>query len=216
MIAPGHERYQDRREAGRVLGSCLRHYARRPDGIILALPRGGVPVAVEVAEEIHLPWDLFFVRKLGVPGHEELAMGAIASGGIRVLNQHIASQIPVEAIEKAAMRGLKEIQRQEQVYREGAPSRNLEGATCILVDDGLATGATMLAAVAALRHFKVARCVVAVPVAPPDTCARLEEEADEVVCPLQPPGFAAVGQYYVDFSQTTDEEVRESLRSSCN
>lgn len=214
MSTPGFQRFQDRRAAGRVLGSCLRHYARYPGGIVLALPRGGVPVAWEVAREIHLPMDLFFVRKLGLPGQEELAMGAIASGGVRVLNEHIASRASPQAIEQAAQRGLQEIERQDQAYRQGAPALELAGATCILVDDGLATGATMLAAVSALRQLRVARCVVAVPVAPPDTCARVEAAADELICPMRPGNFEAVGQFYADFAQTTDAEVRGCLRTA--
>ena len=215
MIArPGHElQFRDRREAGRVLAEGLRKYTDRGDVIVLGLPRGGLPVAYEVARALGAMLDVFIVRKLGVPGFEELAMGAIASGGARVLNEHVLAQIDDadEALALATEIETRELGRREMEYRDGRPAPELRGKTVILVDDGLATGATMRAAVMALRARGIARCVVAVPVAAPDTCAELAKEVDEIVCVMTPAGFHAVGQFYEDFSQTTDDEVRELI-----
>src|SRR5436190_458916 len=203
--------FPDRIEAGRLLAEKLEKYANRDDVIVLGLPRGGVPVANEVAKRLHAPLDVFIVRKLGVPGFEELAAGAIASGGVRVLNEDVMSAIPHadQAIEAITARETTELQRREQIYREGRPAPELRDRIAILVDDGLATGATMRAAVKALRQCGAAKIVVAVPVGPPDTCHEIEEQADETICLNMPEFFQAVGQYYEDFSQTTDEDVRE-------
>lgn len=205
--------FPNRTEAGRLLAEKLVNYAGRNDVIVLGLPRGGVPVAFEVAQRLGAPLDVFIVRKLGVPGFEELAAGAIASGGVRVLNEDVTRAIPHadEMIEAVTVRETVELGRREQIYREGRPSPELRGRTVILVDDGLATGATMRAAVKALRQRDVAKIVVAVPVGPPDTCREIEQEADETTCLSTPPFFQAVGQYYEDFSQTSDEDVRELL-----
>ena len=193
--------FRDRVEAGRVLASRLAHYAGRPDVLVLALPRGGVPVGYQVA------------RVLGVPGHEELAMGAIASGGVRVLNDEVVSMlgIPRHAIDVVAEREAEELVRREREYRGGRPPPDVGGRTVILVDDGLATGSTMRAAVAALRQLGPAAIVVAVPTAAPETCAEFRPLVDEIVCASTPHPFRAVGLWYDDFSQTTDEEVRELL-----
>jgi predicted phosphoribosyltransferase len=208
--------FADRRDAGRVLADRLAHWANRPGVIVLALPRGGVPVGYEVARALGAPLDVFLVRKLGMPGHEELALGAVASGGVRVLNADLVRDLAVSdaAIEAIAARELRELARREQLYREGRPPRDVEGHTVILVDDGLATGATMLAAIAALRRRKPARIVVAVPTAAPDTCEQLRAEVDEVVCAITPYPFHAVGVWYEDFDQTTDDEVQELLASA--
>jgi len=193
-------------------------YAGRDDVIVLALPRGGVPVAFEVAQRVRVPLDVFVVRKLGVPGHEELAMGAIASGGVRVLNEDVLYVLPdaqsivemVTAIER------EELKRRERDYRSNRPAPEVRGRTVILVDDGLATGATMRAAAAALRQQGAAKIIVAVPVGAPGTCHEIRSVADEVVCLQTPGSFMGVGQYYEDFSQTTDEEVRELLAASAS
>ncbi|PYL53252.1 MAG: phosphoribosyl transferase [Verrucomicrobia bacterium] len=208
--------FSNRIEAGRELAEKLDKYAGREDVIVLGLPRGGVPVAYEVAKRLHVPLDVFIVRKLGVPGFEELAAGAIASGGVRVLNQDVMRAIPYadEAIEAVTAKETAELERREQLYREGRPPPELRDRIVILVDDGLATGATMRAAVKALRERGVAKIVVAVPVAPPDTCHEVEQLADETICLSTPPFFQAVGQYYEDFSQTTDDEVRDLLTSA--
>ena len=205
--------FPDRAEAGRVLGLKLSKYAGRDDVIALGLPRGGVPVAYEVARALRVPLDVFIVRKLGVPGFEELAVGAIASGGVRVLNEDVANALPNadEIIEAVTAKEIAEIERREQAYRDGRPPPELQGKTVILIDDGLATGATMRAAVKALRKRGAAKIVVAVPVGPPDTCKEFEDVADEVVCASAPEFFQAVGQYYEDFSQTSDDEVRDLL-----
>ena len=205
--------FQDRTDAGRQLAEKLLGYAGRDDVIVLALPRGGVPVAFEVAQRLRVPLDVFIVRKLGVPGFEELAVGAIASGGIRVLNEDVARALPNadETIESVTARETAELERREKSYRDGRPAPELRDRVVILVDDGLATGATMRAAVKALRQRGAARIVVAVPVGPPDTCREFEDVADETVCATAPEFFQAVGQYYEDFSQTTDDEVRELL-----
>jgi len=205
--------YRDRSEAGQVLSTLLRRYTDRQDVIVLGLPRGGVPVAAEVAHALHAPLDVFLVRKLGLPGHEELAMGAIASGGVRVLNDDVicALQVSDDVIETVAEAERQELQRRERLYRGDRPPLDVAGKTVILVDDGLATGASMRAAVAALKQAGPARVVVAVPVGSVDTCAELRTSADEVVCAYMPEPFRAVGLWYEDFSQTTDEEVRELL-----
>ena len=205
--------FPNRTEAGRQLAEKLVKYADRDDVIVLGLPRGGVPVAFEVAQRLGAPLDVFIVRKLGVPGFEELAAGAIASGGVRVLNQDVVRAIPhaEEAIEAVTAKETAELERREHIYREGRRAPELRDRVVILVDDGLATGATMRAAVKALRQQGTAKIVVAVPVGPPDTCREIEQEADETICLSTPPFFQAVGQYYEDFSQTSDEDVRELL-----
>jgi putative phosphoribosyl transferase len=206
--------FQDRYEAGRVLASRLTQYANQPDVVVLALPRGGVPVGYEVAKALNVPLDVFVVRKLGVPGHEELAMGAIASGGARVLNEDVvrALGIPESLIDRIAEREQRELERREQEYREGRPPLDVRGRTVILVDDGLATGSSMRVAAMAVKQLQLARVIVAVPVASPVTCAEFQSEVDQVVCAVTPEPFWAVGQWYEDFSQTSDEEVRELLR----
>jgi putative phosphoribosyl transferase len=205
--------FADRTEAGRLLAEKLGEYADRDDVIILGLPRGGVPVAYEVAKRLRAPLDVFVVRKLGVPGFEELAAGAIASGGVRVLNEDVVRAIPhaEEAIEAVTAKETAELERREQLYRAGRPAPELRDRVVILIDDGLATGATMRAAVKALRQSGAAKIIVAVPVGPPDTCREIEEQADETICLSTPAFFQAVGQYYEDFSQTSDEDVRELL-----
>lgn len=209
-------RFSDRSDAGRQLASLLTAYANRGDVIVLALPRGGVPVAYEVASALHAPLDVFLVRKLGVPGHSELAMGAIASGGVRVLSDDIIGPlgIPQAAIEEVTERERVELDRRDRMYRNGRPPADLEGRTVILVDDGLATGATMEAAILAARQAKPARVVVAAPVGAPDTCQRLAAAADEVVCVATPEPFQAVGLWYERFDQTSDEEVIELLQKA--
>jgi len=196
-----------------MLGQQLLAYANRSDIRVLALPRGGVPVAFEVAQALHAPLDVFIVRKLGVPGHEELAMGAMASGGALVLNTEVVEQlrIPQSAIDAAIQREAEELRRREMLYRNDRPLTELKSRIVILVDDGLATGSTMRAAIAAIRQHEASRIIVAVPVGAPDTVASLAKEADEIVCPLTPPRFQAVGQWYSHFEQTTDEEVRDLL-----
>jgi len=208
--------YRDRREAGRQLAAKLAAYAGRPDVLVLALPRGGVPVAYEVARALAAPLDIFLVRKLGLPGHEELAMGAVASGGIRVLNEEVvqALRIPEEVIDEVAAVELEELERRERLYRGDRPPPDVRGRTVILLDDGLATGSTMRAAIAALRQQHPARIVVAVPVGAPETCAEFQDEADEAICALTPDPFYAVGLWYGDFTQTTDEEVRDLLEQA--
>ena len=205
--------FRDRSEAGRLLAEQLPAYAGRPDVIVLGLPRGGVPVAYEVARALGAPLDVFVVRKLGLPGHEEFAMGAIASGGVRVLNESVMRQlfIPQDVIEEVSRRELRELERRERLYRSGRQPLDATGRTAILVDDGLATGSTMRAAAAALRELRPAAIVVAVPVAAAETCDEFRAEVDEVVCAVTPRPFRAVGIWYDDFSQTSDEEVRELL-----
>ncbi len=206
-------RFADRAEAGRKLAAELREYAGREDVVVLALPRGGVPVAFEVARELRTPLDVFVVRKLGLPAEPELAMGAIASGGARVLNDEVvqAAGIPPETIEAVAAREREELARREQLYRGERPSLTVEGKTVILVDDGVATGSTMRVAVQALRRQRPAQIVVAVPVAPPQTCNELRGEADDVVCTRTPEPFIAIGVWYEDFPQTSDGEIRDLL-----
>jgi putative phosphoribosyl transferase len=205
--------FPNRAEAGRLLAEKLEKYADRNDVIVLGLPRGGVPVAYEVAKSLRAPLDVFIVRKLGVPGFEELAAGAIASGGVRVLNEDVLRALPNadEIIESVTAKETAELERREKSYRDDRPAPELRDRVVILVDDGLATGATMHAAVKALRQRDVAKIVVAVPVGPPDTCREFEDEADETICASAPDFFQAVGQYYEDFSQTSDEEVRDLL-----
>ena len=205
--------FRDRYEAGRTLAENLKAYANRPDVLVMALPRGGVPVGVEVAKALNVPLDVFLVRKLGVPGHEELAMGAIASGGVRVLNKDVVDylRIPDQAIEAVAISELKELERRERAYRGDAGAPDVRGRTVILVDDGLATGSSMRAAVAALRQRQPARIVVAVPVAAAATCDEFRAAVDEIVCARTPEPFRAVGLWYEDFSQNSDEEVRDLL-----
>jgi predicted phosphoribosyltransferase len=205
--------FLDRSDAGRRLAVSLQHYARRQDVTILALPRGGVPVGYEVAHALQAPLDVFLVRKLGVPGHEELAMGAIASGGVRVVNRDVVLElgIPEQAIERVAAREQAELERREREYRGNRPPPELRGRTAILCDDGLATGSTMRAAVASLRQQEAGRIVVAVPVAAARTCNVLRSEVDELVCLMTPAYFQAVGEWYEDFQQTGDDEVRELL-----
>jgi putative phosphoribosyl transferase len=208
--------YRDRIEAGKYLGAQLAHYADRDVLLVLALPRGGVPVAFEVAKAVRAPLDIFLVRKLGVPGYEELAMGAIATGGVRVLNDDVVEylRIPSGVIESVAANELRELERREVAYRGNRPEPEVRGKTVILVDDGLATGSTMRAAVSALRQQSPARIVVAVPVSAPQTCDEYRMGADEIICAITPEPFLGVGQWYRDFSQTTDEEVSDLLEKA--
>jgi putative phosphoribosyl transferase len=203
----------DRIEGGRFLAENLSSYANRDDVLVLALPRGGVPVGAEVAKQLNAPLDVFVVRKLGLPDHPELAMGAIASGGVRVFNGEIvnALRIPDEVIDAVSAEELIELQRREKAYRAGLPPLDVEGKTVIVVDDGVATGSTMLAAVSALRQLNAARIVVAAPVIAASTYSNLQQVADEVAAVMVPENFYAVGQWYEDFSQTSDEEVRGLL-----
>jgi predicted phosphoribosyltransferase len=206
--------FLDRRDAGRMLAKQLVSLAARRDVVVLGLPRGGVPVAFEVATALRAPLDVFVVRKLGVPGQEELAMGALASGGLRVLNQDVVQTLDIapETIDLVARREAEELARREQLYRGNRPALEPAGKTVVLIDDGLATGSTMRAAAAAIRQRGPARLIVAVPVAACATCDILRREVDEVVCAATPAPFLAVGQWYAEFGQTTDEEVRELLR----
>jgi putative phosphoribosyl transferase len=206
-------RFRNRAEAGRLLAERLRHYADRADAIVLALPRGGVPVGYEVAKALGAPLDVFVVRKLGVPGYEELAMGAIASGGLIVLNREAVQGIGISEadIQRAAAGELRELRRREEAYRGGHDPPDVKGKTVILVDDGLATGSTMHAAALAVRELNPARVVVAVPVAAGETCDEFRDVVDEIICSVTPRPFRAVGLWYDDFEQTTDEEVRELL-----
>jgi putative phosphoribosyl transferase len=207
------ERFRDRRDAGRQLAEKLSAYANRLGVLVLGLPRGGVPVAYEVAKVLNAPLDVFLVRKLGVPGHEELAMGAIASGSVRVLNKNVVQSLRLsdQTIEAVAAAEQRTLVRRERVYRGDRPRLAVRDQTIILVDDGLATGATMRAAVVALRQQQPRRIVVAVPVAAPETCDEFRAEVDDIVCAITPPLFYAVGLWYQDFSQTSDEEVRALL-----
>jgi len=206
-------RFADRREAGRVLARMLEGVSTDPDPVVLALPRGGVPVAREVAAHLGAPLEAFVVRKLGVPGHEELALGAVASGGALVLNQDVVRSLDLstDVIEAVADRERQELARREREYRGDRPMPDVTGRCVILVDDGLATGASMRAAVAAARRLEPARLIVAVPVGAPSTCDELRREVDEVVCAITPSPFHAVGVWYDQFDQTTDDEVRALL-----
>jgi putative phosphoribosyl transferase len=208
--------YPDRTAAGKTLAEQLRHYKDTRDLLVLGLPRGGVPVAYEVAQALGAPLDVFVVRKIGVPGHEELAMGALASGGIRVLNDDVVRQLaPSEnVIEELTREEQKEVEQREQRYRGEHASPRITGRTIILIDDGLATGATMRAACAAVRQQQPARVVIAVPVAAPQVCDEMQQEADEVVCAMMPPSLGGIGGWYVDFRQTTDDEVRQLLNQA--
>ncbi len=210
--------YKDRTTAGQYLAKELAAYANRPDVIVLGLPRGGVPVAFEVAKALNAPLDVFVVRKLGVPDQAELAMGAIACGGVRVLNQDIVRSLRLTEtiISQEEARQRQELERRELLYRGNRPSPVVRGRTVILVDDGLATGATMRAAIMALLTQQPARLVVAVPVAAPQTCQELESEVDEIVCAVTPTPFYSVGLWYENFPQTSDEEVRELLKKAAN
>jgi len=206
--------FQDRFDAGRQLARRLLQYADMPDTVVLGLPRGGVPVAYEVAIQLNQPLDVFLVRKLGVPGHEELAMGAVASGGLRVLNQSVVHNlgIPADVLDAETRRQLQIIRQREQAYRDDEPPLRVNGNTVLLIDDGLATGSTMLAAVAALRQDNPARLVVGVPVASAEACREVGAQVDQIVCLATPEPFFAVGQWYLDFGETSDAEVQELLR----
>ena len=205
--------FRNRREAGQVLASLLAGYRERPDVVVLGLPRGGVPVAYEIATALHAPLDVMVVRKLGVPGHEELAMGAIASGGVQVVNEEVVRHLGLTSpiLSSVAAIEQRELARRERAYRGERPPVTVEGRTVILVDDGLATGSTMRAAVAALRQRHPAQVVVAVPTAAPETCEELRQEVDEIVCAMTPTPFYGVGEWYEEFGQTSDEEVRDLL-----
>lgn len=206
--------YRNRIEAGRSLAEKLTGYAERTDVLVLALPRGGVPVAYEVARSLDAPLDVFLVRKLGVPGHEELALGAIATGGVRLLNHGVVRSMGIspQVIDEIAASEQAELERRAREYRGDRPPPDVRGKTVILIDDGLATGASMRAAIAALRQGEPARIVVAVPIASPSICDEFRDEVDEVVCARTPDPFYAVGMWYDDFSQTSDEEVRDLLQ----
>jgi putative phosphoribosyl transferase len=205
--------FRDRFEAGRALAERLGRYAARPDVVVLALPRGGVPVGFELAQELGVSLDAFIVRKLGVPGHEELAFGAIASGGVRVLNDEVVDALRLDqaTIEHVTRQESRELDRREELFRHGLPAPGIAGRTVILVDDGLATGSTMRAAAMAVRAQQPERLIIAVPVGASDTCRRLRDEADELICLETPSPFQAVGLWYEDFSETRDAEVRELL-----
>ena len=205
--------FRDRTDAGRRLAARMTEYAGRSDVLVLALPRGGVPVAFEVARALRAPLDVFLVRKLGVPGQEELAMGAIASGGVRVVNEAVVQHLNIapEMIDAVTAREQGELERRERAYRDDRPAPDVRGRTVILVDDGLATGSTMRAAALALRQQGPARVVVAVPVASREACAEFRGEVNDIVCAATPEPFMGVGRWYEDFSQTTDEEVRSLL-----
>lgn len=210
--------FRDRRDAGKQLAKKLTEYAGRKDVIVLALPRGGVPVAYEVALALHVPLDIFIVRKLGWPGHEEMAIGAIASGGVKVLNDDIVRylNIPEALIDAVARRELQEMERRERAYRENRPAFQLKDRTVIIVDDGLATGASMRAAVFGVRNQSPAKIVIAVPTSAMETCEALEHEVDRIICATTPEPFYGVSRWYEDFSQTTDEEVRTLLQDAAN
>lgn len=205
--------FKNRHDAGRVLGRKLGHYARPAEVVVLALPRGGVPVGFEIARSIQAPFDIFIVRKLGAPIYEELALGAVASGGVRVLNKEVIRKMGITSgmIEAVAAEQQQELQRREKEYRSDRKAADIQGRTVILVDDGLATGASMRAAVLALKQKHPKRIVVAVPLGAPETCRQFETEVDEVICGIEPDDFGAVGSWYEDFTQTTDEEVRYLL-----
>jgi putative phosphoribosyl transferase len=205
--------FANRTEAGQKLAQRLKKYANRSDVIVLGAPRGGVPVAFEVATHLGAPLDVFMLRKLGVPGHEEFAFGAIASGGVRIVDRDTVEGLGITGldIERITRAEEQELERREQAYRGGRPRLDVSGRTVILVDDGIATGSSVRAAIRALRQMKPARIVIAVPVAPSSTCSRLKSEVDELVCVEMPEPFYGVGQFYDDFSQVSDEEVKERL-----
>ena len=209
-------RFHDRKEAGKLLAAKLTAYANRQDAIVLALPRGGVPVGFEIAQALHISLDVIVVRKLGVPGQEELTIGAIATGGIRILNNDVVQflDIPNELIEKVAANEQQELERRELLYRGELPACDISGRTVILVDDGIAIGATMHAAVAAIKQNQPSRVIIAVPTAAPSTCDEFTEEVDELVCIIRPEPFIAVSYWYRQFSQTSDEEVRHLLEQA--
>jgi putative phosphoribosyl transferase len=209
-------RFRNRTEAGQILAERLAVYANRNDVIVLALPRGGLPVAYEVARSLNAPLDVFVVRKLGVPGHEELAMGAIATGGVRVLNRSVIESLQISdaIIDRVASRELRELERRERAYRDDRPAPDVQGRTVILVDDGIATGSTMRAAVAALRQMEAACIIVATPTCALDTVREMGPEVDELVAVTTPARFRGVGEWYEDFSQTTDDEVRDLLEKA--
>lgn len=210
--------FKNRKAAGQLLAGQLAAYANCPDVLVLGLPRGGVPVAYEVAEALNAPLDVFLVRKLGVPGQEELAMGAIASGDVRVLNDQVVQGLGISEaqINQVAAKEQQELERRERLYRENLPAPDVQGRTVILVDDGLATGATMRAALRALRQEQPARIVVAVPISALETCNEFKAEVDEIICAETPRPFIGVGLWYEDFSQTTDQEVRDLLKRAAN
>lgn len=210
--------FRDRSDAGRILAGMLGEYARRPDVVVLALPRGGVSVGFEIARALSAPLDIVVVRKLGVPGQEELAMGAVASGQIRVLNEDVVRALSLsnQIIEAVTERERRELIRRERIYRGERQPIEVQGRTVILVDDGLATGSTMRAAVMALRQREPARIVIAVPTAAPDTCSELRAEVEGIVCAMMPEPFSSVGMWYEDFSQTSDEEVRDLLERAAS
>jgi putative phosphoribosyl transferase len=205
--------FLDRADAGRKLATELSAYANRSDVLVLGIPRGGVVVACEIAKALHVPLDVFVSRKLGVPGQEELAFGAVSSGGVRILDQEIVGALAIseKQIEACSQEAREELERRERLYRGGRPPLAVEGCTIILADDGIATGSSMRAAIQALRQLKPARLVVAVPVAPQATCSRLKRDVDELVCVQTPKYFYAIGQFYEDFSQVDDEEVSALL-----
>lgn len=205
--------FKDRTDAGRQLARKLQQYRGNPAVVVLALPRGGVPVAFQVAEALEAPLDIFLVRKLGVPGHQELALGAIASGGVRVLNHDVLYMCGIEerSVDAIVEREQRELERRECAYREGRSAFDVEDRIVILIDDGLATGASMLAAARAMRKLRPQKLIVAVPVAAPGACGHFQREVDEIVCAETPRPFEAVGQWYEDFTQTSDEEVRDLL-----
>ncbi len=208
--------FRNRREAGRELARRLQKYAGRPDLLVLGVPRGGLPVAIEVASALKAPLDIFVCRKLGAPGQEELAFGAVASGGTRILDEEIVNAVGISEaeIERITARETQELERREQVFRAGRPPLDVQGKTVVLVDDGIATGASIRVAIAALRQTRTAEIVVAAPVVPLSTRERLRGEADDVICVHTPKSFYAIGEFYDDFSQVTDEEVIELLRQA--
>ena len=210
--------FRNRTEAGQVLARRLQQYKNQPDVLILGLPRGGVPVAYEVARELNAPLDVFIVRKLGVPGHEELGMGAIATGGVRILQDGIVRELGIspQTIEAVSAREQAELERRERLYRGDRPAPTIKGRTVVIVDDGLATGSTMKAAIQAVRQQDPRQVIVAVPTAPSETCEQLKESADHVVCALTPEPFFSVGGSYADFTQITDGEVRDLIASAAN